>query len=233
MQSTLELDNHERVTFIGGKTMRKFAKKTLVIMLSSLLAISLTAGLSAAVEKLVVQDGSANNVFTVDDAGAVNAVEIAIGTTLPPTSQITVVDETNSPSRGIGAYQATSSAHAGVIDFRKMRGAYTPTPTAANATLEGDYVGAFHAWGVDAAGTWRRGATINYYIDGPPTDGGVPIALFFSTGTNDDGNPNWKRPRMTIGSNGKVLINDLIGTGNAYVCVDATGTIFRSLTACR
>ena len=38
-------------------------------MLTSLLAISLTAGLSAAQQKLVVQNPSANDVFVVDDGG--------------------------------------------------------------------------------------------------------------------------------------------------------------------
>jgi hypothetical protein len=113
-----------------------------------------------------------------------------------------------------------------------MRGTYTDTPTVSNATLTGDYVGAFHAWGVDSAGAWRRGATINYRIDGPPTDGGVPIALYFSTGTNDNGLANPKMPRMQIGSNGTVTVNDLAGSGNAYVCVDAGGTIFRSTSPC-
>ena len=53
--------------------MKKYAKKTASIMLASLLAIVLTAGLSAAENKLVVQDAAANDVFTVDDTGTVTA----------------------------------------------------------------------------------------------------------------------------------------------------------------
>ncbi|HKI46862.1 MAG TPA: hypothetical protein VKA08_16145 [Balneolales bacterium] len=43
--------------------------KAAVIMLTGLLAIPLTAGLSAAENKLIVQDPSANDVFVVDDSG--------------------------------------------------------------------------------------------------------------------------------------------------------------------
>jgi hypothetical protein len=49
--------------------MKKLAKKTAAIMLTSLLAIALTAGLSAAENKLVVEDGLANTVFAVDNSG--------------------------------------------------------------------------------------------------------------------------------------------------------------------
>lgn len=215
--------------------MKKLAKKAATIMLSSLLAISLTAGLSSAENKLVVQDGAANDVFTVSETGTINAVDMAIGTLGNPTSQITVVDETGSPTRGIGNYQANDGAHAGVIDFRKMRGGYTESPTSANAVLQGDYMGAFHAWGIDTGGVWRRGATINYYVDAPPTNGGVPIALLLSTGSNDDGLANRKMPRLIIGSNGKVTVKDLAlpGGGNAYACVDENGVLYRSTSACQ
>jgi len=213
--------------------MKKVTNKAAFVVLTSLLALPLTAGLSAAADKLVVQDGSANNVFTVDDAGNINnAGKLGVGSLQPATSQITIVDETGSLSRGLGAYQATSDTMAGVVDFRKMRGAYTDTPTAANAVNTGDYVGAFHAWGVDPTGVWRRGATINYYVDAPPTNGGVPIALLFSTGTNDNGLANPKVPRMIIGSDGTVTVKDLVGTGNAYVCVDSNGVLSRSTSPC-
>lgn len=208
-------------------------KKLAIVMLTSILAISLTAGLSVAqTDKLIVEDSAGNPVFKVNDTGTVNAVDFAVGTTLPPTNQFSLVDESGTNSRGMGAIQATTDRRAAVIDFRKMRGVYTASPTAANATLDGDFVGAFHGWGVDASGTWRRAATLSYYIDGPPTAGGVPIAMAFFTGTNDDGLANPKLERMTVGSDGKVTIKDLVGTGNAYVCVDSAGTIFRSNSPC-
>lgn len=52
-----------------NKTMKKLAKNATTVMLTCLLAIPLSAGLSAAAEKLIVQDPSANNVFLVDDTG--------------------------------------------------------------------------------------------------------------------------------------------------------------------
>ena len=48
-------------------------KKLAFIILSGILAVSLTAGMSFAVDKLVVQDGVGNNVFTVDDLGQVTS----------------------------------------------------------------------------------------------------------------------------------------------------------------
>ena len=38
--------------------------------------------------------------------------------------------------------------------------------------------------------------------------------------------------RMRISAEGQVSINDLAGTGNAYVCVDYAGQIYRSATVC-
>jgi len=53
--------------------MKKLAKKAAVIMLTSLLAISLTAGLSiAAAKKLVIEDGTASEVFSVSDDGSMS-----------------------------------------------------------------------------------------------------------------------------------------------------------------
>ena len=50
----------------------KLTKKTLVILLSSLLAIKLSTGISfAQTDKLVVEDGVGNKIFSVNDAGAV------------------------------------------------------------------------------------------------------------------------------------------------------------------
>jgi hypothetical protein len=181
----------------------------------------LAAGQAFAADKLIVKDAAGtSDVFKVDDSGIMyGSSKLIVGAISNPSSQITVVDQTGSATRGIGAYQATSDTMAGVIDFRKMRGAYTTSPTVANATLNGDFVGAFHAWGVDSAGSWRRGATINYFIDSAPTNGGVPIALLFSTGTNDDGLANPKTPRMRIGSDGKISI----GNGNTAAVISGNG----------
>lgn len=185
-------------------------------------AVAALAAPAIAADKLIVRNaGNTADVFKVDDTGTVNAAsKLMVGSaTAAPSSQLTVVDQLGSGSRGIGAYQATSDTMAGVIDFRKMRGSYTSTPTVANATLNGDFVGAFHAWGVDSAGAWRRGATINYFIDAAPAAGSVPIALLFSTGTNDDGLANPKTPRMRIGSDGKISI----GNGNTAAVISGAG----------
>ncbi len=215
----------------------KLTKKTSVVLLGSLLAISLSVATSySQQDKLVIEDSTGNKMFSVNDTGTVNnAGKLAVGTMSPATSQLSIVDESGDNARGIGAYEAISHPKAAVIDFRKMRGSYTDTPSTANSVLNGDYIGAFHAWGVDAAGTWRRGATINYYVDAPPTDGGVPVALLFSTGSNDDGNPNPKQPRMIIGSDGKITVTEFAVThtgGSAYVCVDNNGVLYTSETGC-
>lgn len=38
--------------------------------------------------------------------------------------------------------------------------------------------------------------------------------------------------RMTIKADGSVIINSLAGSGNAYICVDNTGKLYRSASAC-
>jgi len=212
-------------------------KKTLAIFIAgaALLALPLIAS-AQATNKLVVQDSGQNDVFTVDDAGNVNATgKSAVGTASPATSTLTIVDETGAATRGIGAYQASSDTFAGVVDFRKMRGAYTETPTTANSLLQGDYVGAFHGWGVDTTGVWRRGATLSYYVDAPPTNGGVPIAMAFFTGSNDNGLANPKAERLTVSSNGDIKISAFAVShvgGSAYVCVNSSGVLYTSETGC-
>jgi len=46
------------------------------------------------------------------------------------------------------------------------------------------------------------------------------------------GGPSNMETRLFIGDDGHVTINDLAGSGNAYVCVDGDGKLFRSATAC-
>jgi len=38
--------------------------------------------------------------------------------------------------------------------------------------------------------------------------------------------------RMKVDTSGGVTISALAGTGNAYACIDSTGKIYRSATAC-
>lgn len=45
-------------------------------------------------------------------------------------------------------------------------------------------------------------------------------------------NPTTQKNAITVYKNGKVQLNQLKGTGNAYACIDTNGNLFRSATPC-
>lgn len=191
-----------------------------------ILAVALAGSAQAATMFAVQNAGGTQDMFAVQDDGTATTVaKMGVGNTIAPISTMTVVDQTTAATRGLGIYQANSTPAAGIMDFRKMRGSYTATPTVANSVVAGDYVGALHGWGVDAAGVWQRGATINYYVDGTVASNSVPLAILLSTGSNDSAGafPNSKQPRLTIGSNGKLAFGyGYVPLSNPTVAVMAT-----------
>lgn len=194
--------------------MKKLAKKAAVIMSTSLLAISLTAGLSAAVDKLVVQDGSANTVFSVDDLGAVKA-----------TSSATVVGPNDYTYMGQSAYSDTNWA-GGFFIASRARG----TEAAPAAVQLSDTIFTFDAQGWDGS-AWARGGQIMGKVDGPVGPGKIPFYWTFRTMGND----GVLGDRLTIKADGDIAMPKLAKTyvnGSAYVCVNNSGQIFASETAC-
>jgi hypothetical protein len=201
--------------------MKKLAKKVATIMLSSLLAISLTAGLSTAEEKLVVQDNASNDVFKVDDTGRLSAKRVGAGTENPAAS-FHLFDQGSAFDRGLIIQQANDDNAASVVSIKRSRGTETvPTSVAA-----GDNIVGFHGQVYDGT-SWIVPASFMYVVDGPVSTGSVPGAMIFKTGTI---NPTPER--MRISSNGSITMGSLAGSGNAYACVDASGKLYRSSTPC-
>lgn len=201
--------------------MKKLAKNVAVIMLTSLLAIPLTAGLSAAAEKLVVQDGLSNDVFKVDDTGRMYAKRVGAGT-LSPLSSFHLLDESDAFDRGLTIQQANNSPAASIVSIKRSRG----TEAAPAAVQSGDNIVAFHGQTYDGT-QWITPASFMYVVDGTPSAGSVPTAMIFKTGTI---NPTPER--MRISSDGEITMSNLTGAGSAYVCVDANGVLFRSTSPC-
>lgn len=201
---------------------RKLTKKTMVILLSGLLAISLSAGMSfAQTDKLVVEDGAANKVFSVDDAGVLKAKKGGFGT-FNPQSSFHLVDENFNFDRGLTIGQHASGAAASIVNIKKSRG----TEAAPTAVINGDNIVAFHGQAYDGT-SWLVPASFLYLLDGPVSTGSTPAAMIFKTGTIHP-----TPERMRISSDGTVSVSDLAGSGNAFVCVNASGQIYRSATAC-
>jgi hypothetical protein len=201
--------------------MRKVTKKAAAIMVTSLLAIPLTVGLSAAADKLIVQDASLNNVFTVDDAGVMLAKKGGFGTPNPQSS-FHLTDEAFNFDRGLTIGMHGDGAAAAIVNIKKSWGTEA-APTAVSST---DNIVAFHGQAYDG-NSWVVPASFMFVVDGPVSDQNVPAAMIFKTGA-----VNPTPERMRISSAGTVTISDLAGSGNAYVCVDSAGVIFQSGSPC-
>ena len=190
-------------------------------MMTSLLAFTLTAGLSAAAEKLTVQDASSNDVFKVDDTGRMFATRVGAGTQNPAAS-FHLFDQGAAFDRGLIIQQANDSNAASVVSIKRSRG----TETVPAAVVNGDNIVGFHGQVYDGT-SWIVPASFMYVVDGPVSTGSVPGAMIFKTGT-----VNPTPERMRISSDGSITMSSLAGSGNAYVCVNATGVIFRSTSPC-
>ena len=193
--------------------------------MTSLLALSLTAGLSFAADKLVVEDGSANKVFGVTDQGIVNGAKLGLGTDVPE-SQLHVIDEVADPLRGIITGQHNSGAQAATIKFNKSRGTYAaPAPM-----VNGDYFGVFQSWGFDGS-AYQRTAQFGFRSNGTVAAGSIPTDIVFWAGNNAAG----LNETLRLKSAGTVNMNGLAGSysgGSAYVCVNNAGDIYASETPC-
>jgi|GEM_PF-6321983 len=205
--------------------MIKSAKKVMTILMTSFLAIALTAGLSVAADKLVVEDGSANKVFSVDDTGKVIANQIGASTSNPLTALHVASDSGTDPRRGILSAQHNDGPQAAYVQFMKSRG----SEAAPTATTIGDYIGFFDTQ-VYTGTSYVNAAGFGFIVDGTVTSTDAPTALTFMTGTRIG--PGGRAERMRIDSSGNVKVNNLAGTGNAYACINANGVLFRSATPC-
>ncbi len=182
-------------------------------MLTSLLVITLTAGLAAAVDKLIVQDGSANTVFSVDDTGQ------TFGTFASWISNdgYTVMDQK--------AYSDVNWS-GGFFAAKRARGT-----TAAPMPVElSDTVFTFDAQAWDGT-DWARGGQIMGKVDGAVGPGKIPFYWTFRTMGND----GVLGDRFQIKADGQVTVTDLAGAyggGSAYVCVNNSGQLFASESPC-
>ena len=209
----------------GGKKMKDLAKKATVVLLTSLLALSLSAGLSFSADKLVVEDGTLNKVFSVTDQGVVSGAKMGLGT-YAPLSQMHVIDEAAAPDRGIITGQHNSGAQAATIKFFKSRGTFGFPETMVN----GDYFGVFQSWGHDGA-AYQRTAQFGFRSSGPVSAGTIPTDIIFWAGES----AATLTETLRLKSTGIVNMNGLAGSysgGSAYVCVNNAGDIFASESPC-
>jgi len=205
--------------------MKDLAKKASAVLLTSILALSLTAGLSYAADKLVVEDDSANKVFSVTDEGIVTGTKIGVGTDVPA-AQMHVIDEAAVADRGIITGQHNSGAQAATIKFFKSRGTFGFPETMEN----GDYFGVFQSWGNDGS-AYQRTAQFGFRSSGAVTAGSIPTDIIFWAGESAASLTETLRLKST----GAVNMNGLAGSysgGSAFVCVNNAGDIYASETAC-
>lgn len=207
-----------------GKISSAFPVLAFCAMLFAMAAL-LCLPLSAQAGELKVKDATGTtDVFTVDNTGKVRAESIGVQTDTPLT-QLHVVSESTSIFRGIVASQHNDGAQAPVDAFYKSRGTYA-SPT---AVVDGDYVAWFNVKGHDGT-DYQAPAAFGFRVDGPVSTENVPTSFVVYTGYKQ-GTPG-RSQRFTVSSSGDVIFNDLTGSGNAYLCIDSTGKVFRSDTAC-
>ena len=213
--------------------MKKLVIKSTVIMLASLLAITLTAGLSAAEKKLVVQDGAATDVFSVDDTGTVTAGGfLGLGDITVPNVIINAKgSDTYSSQLLLQREQTHANGGAGFVGYHNN--ANYGLPTSGNR-LGYFLFGSFYE---DVAGQYgapgflwaKNGAGISARAEGDWTYTSTPAYFTFETAPVGS---TARAERMKIGSDGVIKINGLSGSGNAYACIDASGNLFRSTSPC-
>jgi len=201
--------------------MKKVSMASLVSGLF-VLALCLVLPLSAfAVDKLIVKDaGGVNTVFVVNDSGQVGA------RTASPQASLHVVDTVSTAARGIISAQYSDNITGAVVVVRKGRG----TEAIPATVLAGDYLGALNTQGYDGSG-YQTPVSMAAQVEGPVGAGFLPTSLVFNIGSSTVNKPE----RMRITSAGKVIVKDLAGTyagGSAYVCVNNSGQLFKSETAC-
>jgi len=111
--------------------------------------------------------------------------------------------------------------------FRKSRG----TEASPTVVLTNDFIGSANAQAWDGSSYVTTGF-FGFKVDGAVTTGSVPTALTIYTGSSVGAG---RAERMVISSSGIVTIKNLVATytnGSAYVCVNNSGQIYASETAC-
>lgn len=200
---------------------KKFAVKNLVVALSLMLVLPLTA---FGAEKLVVKDGSNNTKFVVHDTGYTG-----IGT-ISPVSQLHINSEGFTNAIVTLDTSADNLGTKGQITFKRSRGTIS-VPT---AVLTDDYLGvlAVNAHNGTAYEGNRGFFLVTASENWTPSAGGY--RFLFKTRSN--GTVGAPTERMRIDHDGTVSINKLAGTyvnGSAYVCVNNSGQIFASEDPCQ
>jgi hypothetical protein len=101
----------------------------------------------------------------------------------------------------------TVTTRSNIINRRARGTLVSPTAVANN-----DYIGSFQASGYDGS-AFQNAANIDFFADGTPSSGNVPIRIAFSTGTNL-GN---RTQRLVIKSNGNVGIGTASPSNKLHV----------------
>lgn len=197
-----------------------FTKFILVLILTILFV-----QLAEAADRLVVTDDTgATDVFVVTSTGSIQVPgfkydpvnkRLGVGTTTPQAT-LHLVETSSSSTRGIISSQNSDDIYAGILTFKKNRGANEDSLVKVKT---GDFIGAIHASAYSGT-AWKTGGTINFMVDGEPnTSGGVPTAILFWTGFDDLVQP--KAARMKIGTDGKISI----GNGSSGAVVSGNGLL--------
>ena len=215
---------------------RKMLQKSAIILLGSLFTFSATA---FAADKLVVQDTTGTtDTFKVDETGQVSMagyLGIGLGTTVPMAA--IQAKGASSYASQIMMLREETNANGGAGFIAYHNNANTAMPAS------GDRLGYFLFGSYYKDTTNQYGGGVNYLwakngggiaarADGAWTYTSIPTYFTFETAGVGS---TTRAERLRIGSDGKIKISNLAGTyggGSAYVCVNNTGDLFTSETAC-
>jgi hypothetical protein len=135
---------------------------------------------------------------------------VGIGIAAPP-YQLSILNEGDAASRGMGISQYASDNSAPPLTFSKSRGSVA-TPA---AVALGDRLGNVQVAGYDGS-AWQYTSRMMFVVDGPVISGAVPTSIQFLSGTSGNG-----LERMRITSTGNVGI----GTTAPGYPLSVNGTI--------
>lgn len=187
--------------------------------------------------KFTVEDGVGNPVFTVhNDGNVLGTGFLGLGDVTTPkavfhskgsdtfASQLLLTREETNNNAGAGFVAYHNNANYGMPATNDRLGYF----------LFGSYFeDTTNKYGAGAGWLWaRNGAGISAKADGPWSDSSIPA--YFSFETASSGSIS-RSERLRIGSDGVITVNNLAGTysgGSAYVCVNNSGQIYASESAC-
>jgi hypothetical protein len=219
------------------------SKKTLAMCVAAAALFTLSLSASAA-DKLVVEDSAIppNKMFSVTDTGDVNAAGnvtsdgyLGIGVATPkaaisakgadsPSSQLMMLREETHVNGGAGFIAYHNNADTAMPNVNDRLGYF----------LFGSYFkDTTNKYGAGVDWLWaRNGGGISARADGNWTDTSIPTYFTFETAGSGT---TARTERLRIGSDGVIKINDLAGSysgGSAYVCVNNSGELYASESAC-